>query len=179
MRQLGTVFRPIGFNETGLRILSLNGKPFVTPKINDVGVHLLRRTINHQPAQIAVTTNFNVFDCGQNRIAPARSRLLLLRLGILAERCRAFRRAVTRISVGLGQIGRNAKRITRNGTLVINGVFRTHVLIQLRAAGQNQKAQPNGQTGITFGEANICHLNKTCFFQGEAHHIVILLVQGS
>ena len=123
---LGTVFGPVGDEQTSLGIHDVKHEPVFSPEIADLGEHLIRRHVDHQPAQIAIAFDAHVVALWQHagcardllRVLGRDLALLVLRIGRGARR--ACRCLVTGISASLREIGRDAQRIGSNHAPIVD-----------------------------------------------------------
>ena len=109
-RNLGPVFRPIGFHHTCFRALDIDDKPRFLPELLDRVPQCLWRHGSDQPTLIAGTLDTNLVHLRQNRGLPClRARLTLC--GISRECCRTttciVRNQITVVALQAGKIRRH------------------------------------------------------------------------
>src|SRR5690606_1814534 len=63
-RNLGTVFGPVGFDETGPRVVGVDRETLVIPEFQQLRVNGFGGTFDHQPAQVAITLDLDILGLG-------------------------------------------------------------------------------------------------------------------
>ncbi|MNQ63158.1 hypothetical protein D3C85_775290 [compost metagenome] len=152
-RDLGAVFGPVRFDQASRGIVAGDGKAVFGPEVDQAREHVFGRTVDDQPAQITVALDAHVL-AARKHIAGLRSGglSLALLLELRVRRRARSGRAVARIAVRLGQIRRDAQRLSTlgDGALVVDRFFIAQELIDLAAAGQQHQRHQCRQTGMTF-----------------------------
>lgn len=151
-RDLGAVLGPVGLDQAGLGVVALDREAALGPEVHDAREDVFGRTVDDQPAQVAVALDAHVLAVGQHIGGLGRGGLglpLLLELRISGRA--GHRRAIARIAGGLGQVGRNAQRLAAlaDRALVVDGFFFAQELIDLAAAGQQYQRHQCRQAGMT------------------------------